>query len=169
MLYHLAHRSAFADSVIIFCAKSLPWMLLLVITVYFLFFKKSVVRFAALTVTLATAGFVSEFLKWIIFRHPRPFAVFTDVVPLIQMPAYDSFPSSHAAIFAALSTCVYFSHRKLGVISGVVTLIIVAARVAAGVHFPKDILTGLVLGVIVGILLRRGFERLSRFFFSSLS
>ncbi|MBI2454054.1 MAG: phosphatase PAP2 family protein [Parcubacteria group bacterium] len=80
----------------------------------------------------------------------RPF-VFEGLDALIsQNPLEASFPSGTATFFMALA--VYFllaGHKKLGWFLLVSTILISAARVAAGIHWPSDILAGWLVGAIV--------------------
>lgn len=73
------------------------------------------------------------------------------VTQLINESGY-SFPSGHAAFYFALSMAVYLYNKKLGVILFVVSLIMGIARIYAGVHWPSDILGGIVVGVITALV-----------------
>ena len=70
-----------------------------------------------------------------------------------------SFPSDHAIIAGALATGLVFVNRKLGAIAVVLALLLAFARVYAGVHYPGDVVAGLLAGaaiaVIVWLVLRR--------------
>lgn len=80
-----------------------------------------------------------------LFLIPRPYAVL-DIQPLFQLGILDSYPSGHAAFFAAVSVAVYHYHRKLGALFVLATFGIGLARIVAGVHYPVDILAGFLLG-----------------------
>lgn len=92
-----------------------------------------------------------------VFPFPRPFLYFLDVAPVIQIgDAFGSFPSSHTIFFAALGYALFLHERYWGewYIAGAV--LIGLARVAAGVHWPMDVLAGFALGLLfaqVGYLL----------------
>jgi undecaprenyl-diphosphatase len=151
----LAGKSPVADSAIVFIGNSLPWIILIFTIFYFLFFRKSVKKFFSLTCMVVSAALVTQFLKWQIFLHPRPFVVLPDVVKLINISGFDSFPSGHATIFAALATGVFIYNRRLGVVFMILALLIGMARIAAGVHYPFDILTGYGIGFVMAILTYR--------------
>ncbi len=61
-----------------------------------------------------------------------------------------SFPSGHASFFFALSTIVYFYNKRWGFWFFIASASIGFARVVAGVHYPTDILGGMILGIAVG-------------------
>lgn len=75
---------------------------------------------------------------------------------LLLAPSPDpSFPSDHAVGGFALATPFALARRRLGwVLLGLATLLCVA-RVAAGTHYPSDVLAGALLGTGVGLLVWR--------------
>ena len=106
--------------------------------VVLLFFKKT--RAAGITVLIALAiGFLTGdvLLKHLINR-PRPFTVNTDIVLLIKQPSGASFPSTHSTLAAAVTLAL--------------TLCIAFSRLYLYVHYPTDVLCGLLLGVLCGIV-----------------
>lgn len=92
------------------------------------------------------------------FPRERPF-VALDVQDLFVVSS-SSFPSGHAAFFFAFSTIVFFYNRTLGIVSFILTTLVCAARVAAGVHYPTDIFGGLVVGVFAGYITLYLYKRL---------
>ncbi len=151
----LAGENALADSLIIFIGDVLPWILVVFTIFYFLLFRKNVKKFAIIAFMVGIASFITQFLKWQIFLHPRPFVVLPDVIQLINISNFDSFPSGHATVFAALAAGMLIYNRKLGIIFAVAALLIGAARIIAGIHYPLDILTGYLIGFVVAILAYR--------------
>jgi membrane-associated phospholipid phosphatase len=63
-----------------------------------------------------------------------------------------SFPSNHAVIAGAAAVAVWRLHRGLGVVAVVNAVVIAASRVYIGVHYPHDVLAGLLLGTLVAWL-----------------
>jgi len=105
---------------------------------------------------LALRGLFSIILAWPIFstiigklvNRPRPFEVSGVQELLFHRPDY-SFPSDHAAALFALAFSFWFSGAKklaLGVFA--YALVISFFRVATGIHWPSDILAGIVIGLI---------------------
>ena len=116
------------------------------------FFAACVVGLSAWFVTLGTKK---------ILGAPRPFEILPDVVPLFEYVYNESFPSGHATFFSALALSLLWDHRmssrrlwlvSVGAFLG--ALVIGFSRVASGVHFPIDILAGLVFGVGIATALR---------------
>jgi undecaprenyl-diphosphatase len=65
-----------------------------------------------------------------------------------------SFPSRHVASALAMASIGGRSNRRIGAAMTCLAWLLAISRVAAGLHFPSDILAGAVLGKVVGRLLR---------------
>ena len=146
----LAGLSPFGDRLIIFAADYLGYVLIATLVVYFIFYHRQSALF------ISAAGLISWLLAHLIkyfYASPRPFLVLTDLQPLIRHGGNDSFPSGHAAFFMALGSALYLSNKKLGQIYILGAVLISLARVAAGIHWPLDILAGWALAwLVVGLV-----------------
>ena len=155
-LYNLSHHNFWFDSFSIFCADYLPYSMLLVLV--YLFFKKHRVWGDKKIVLLAfVSGFVARYIvKGLIvmfFPSPRPYVVLPDITPLIaKVPSdlYQSFPSGHTIFFFAIATIVYLYHKRLGILFFCMSLVMGIARIVVGVHWPSDIVSGIILGIATG-------------------
>jgi undecaprenyl-diphosphatase len=97
------------------------------------------------------AWFFAEGWK-IFFPMPRPF-VMLEIAPLVPVADHlGAFPSTHAAVFAALGVTMFFCNRKIGKWFLCGAFLVALARVGAGVHWPIDVLVGFLLGITVAIL-----------------
>lgn len=101
---------------------------------------------------------VVEVIRFFVSR-PRPFVADPSIIPLISEASF-SFPSGHAAFFFALSAVAYAHDKRWGAWFFAASAVIGLARVAAGIHYPLDILAGAALGVIVGHALSRAGRRM---------
>ncbi len=97
-----------------------------------------------------------------IYVRPRPFAAFSDIHLVTPHAADGGFPSHHAVFMAAIVAAIYIRSKSAGVVLGVLTVICGAARIAAGIHYPTDILAGLVIGAGVTVLTNRVLLQLLR-------
>jgi undecaprenyl-diphosphatase len=85
---------------------------------------------------------------------------------LVPHAADPGFPSDHATAAFAIATAVLLHHRGWGIAAMVAAVALAAGRVAAGVHFPGDVLAGAAIGVLATLLvhaspLRAPVERLA--------
>jgi undecaprenyl-diphosphatase len=117
-------------------------------------------RWAALAGLAALVlGFVSsEVLKSLVMQ-PRPFVSLPDVRLLISPPSSYSFPSVNATYaFATASGASLTARRLLGRLPiwvwGFLALAIAVSysRVYVGVHYPSDVLSGAIIGILIGWL-----------------
>ena len=101
-------------------------------------------------VSLALSGLVALPLAHLLDRV-RPF-VALGLVPLFAHGVDSSFPSDHTLVGAALVAPLVWRLARLGVPLLVVVLAVGLARVAAGVHWPSDILGSVLVSLTLGRL-----------------
>ncbi|MGN1013815.1 MAG: phosphatase PAP2 family protein [Butyricicoccus sp.] len=83
---------------------------------------------------------------------PRPYEIL-DIDPIIHKNTRGhSFPSRHVFSVFIIATTIGTQVLWLGAALGVVGIVIGIIRVLGGVHFPKDVIVGLLLGVACGLL-----------------
>lgn len=164
-----AGNSNLVDSLIIFLANDVPWFLIIFTLVYFIFIKKNPRRLLIVFLVVATSAGVTAVCKWLIFQHPRPFLILPHVHQLINIYGFGSFPSQHATILAAIATAVFIYDRRIGAWLAILTLFVGLARIAAGIHFPIDILTGFAIGLTVTFLSYRLYHVFLKFLERSFS
>jgi len=99
----------------------------------------------------AIASMAVLYLLNIHFFRPRPFSSQT-VNLLFYHNTDSSFPSNPAALAFALSFTVLFYRRKLGVVMLAISLYMGLSRIVVGVHYPLDVLGGLMLGLACALL-----------------
>ena len=97
-----------------------------------------------------------------LIKRPRPFQVDTGVVPLI-LPGEYSFPSGHTTSSFAAACSIYLHNKKAGAAAFVMAALIAFSRMYLFVHYPTDILGGILLGVLcaaggrkIGNMIRKG-------------
>ncbi len=115
-----------------------------------LLFKKT--RRAGVCVLLALlidSVLVNLWLKPLIGRI-RPFEFDKSLIPLIARPVDASFPSGHTAASFAASTALFINFRKYGLASMVVAFVMGFSRIYLLVHFPSDVIAGMIIGIVLG-------------------
>lgn len=81
--------------------------------------------------------------------RPRPFDVL-DVTPLENHSSGHSFPSLHCSSSFVITTSLFYINTTLGIIGLVVSIFVALSRLFAGVHYPSDILAGIIIGLLFG-------------------
>lgn len=81
----------------------------------------------------------------------RPCHALHHVEVLLSCAADYSFPSDHAMIAGGLVAGILFLNRKVGAVALVVALLLAFARVYAGVHYPGDVVAGLLIGAAISV------------------
>ena len=96
------------------------------------------------------AGFLS--VTWLrrFIGAQRPYELY-GLPPLIpKTTRRKSFPSRHCACAAVIAVTLWPLHPLMGLTVGVVGILIAVCRVLAGVHFPRDVVWGLIFGAMIG-------------------
>jgi membrane-associated phospholipid phosphatase len=102
-----------------------------------------------------------------IFHETRPCLALPDVTTVQACPGPTdyAFPSDHTTVAVALAAGLWLVNRQLGAIGAVLALLEGFSRVYLGMHYPHDVLAGIVLSSVVVLggwaLVRRPLIRLS--------
>lgn len=80
----------------------------------------------------------------------RPCDVNTAVQLLVARPDDFSFPSGHTGASFAATSALFFSRSRLWIPSLILSVLIAFSRLYLYVHYPTDILAGMLLGVLTG-------------------
>ena len=95
--------------------------------------------------------FCNGILKNVVAR-PRPCWRNPDLAMLIGIPGDYSFPSGHSASSFAAACCLCFQSHRGGAAALFMAAAIAASRMYFYVHYPTDILAGIVLGILMAFL-----------------
>ena len=125
----------------------------IILTVLFLLIPKmrktGVVMAAALIIDLLLCNVL---LKNFVART-RPYDVNTGIQLLVAKLRDYSFPSGHTAASFASAAALYFAvEKKLWKPALVLACLIAVSRLYLYVHYPTDVLGGVVIGIIAGYL-----------------
>ena len=109
--------------------------------------KTGIVMMAALCIDLVVCNGILKNL----FARIRPCDVNTQIQLLIARPDDFSFPSGHtAASFAAVAVLYFSGERKLWKPALALACLIAFSRLYLYVHYPTDILGGILVGIAAG-------------------
>lgn len=155
-LNNIAQSSLVLRDATSFLATYLPWIAGLSVCFWIVCSSYSLrekIFISALTISsyvIARFG-VAEAIRFF-YQRPRPYLEYSDINAIFYVNQW-SFPSGHATIFFSIATTMFFFNKKLGVGLFVAAIFISLGRVAAGVHYPTDILGGMAIGIGVSSLL----------------
>ena len=91
-----------------------------------------------------------------IFRHisdtPRPYVIY-EFSPIIKKEKMgQSMPSRHVFSAFVIGMSAFYLYPVFGILIFIDGIIMCIGRVVAGVHFPKDVIVGALIGIISGII-----------------
>ena len=145
-------KSALLDNTFLFLASYLPYLLVaaFLLLLYLSSYSKrnKLYIFCVTTASALIARFgVTELIRFF-YHRPRPFMVYPQIHALFVDNEW-SFPSGHATFFFAMAAAIYLYNKKWGIGFFIATLAVTISRVVAGVHYPSDILGGMIIGILV--------------------
>lgn len=147
-------HSSWLDPVMIFFTtlgdNGIIWIL---IALFCISFKKSRKCGVLILITLLFCLIVgNEFIKNLVAR-PRPFQLLEGEFSLIIPPPSEySFPSGHTMHGFGAATMIFLHNRKAGIAALLGAAVIAFSRMYLFVHFPTDIIGGLIIGVFAAVL-----------------
>lgn len=152
----LVLRWIWFDYIVIFFAIYVPWILAGVLLLFLIKDFKKYFKPAFGAFLSAVLGGVIVLAINAVFYRVRPF-VAGDVNLLFQHLSNSSFPSFHTTALFAASFFLYTKKlqntgmwRSVGCVFLGISFLVALSRIIAGVHWPTDILAGIVLGGLCG-------------------
>lgn len=153
----------FALFIKIFAESIVIWIAIFLIScwLYGTFHKNDSYKVLALRVflTIATVFIFYSILNFFIPQwRPHPSEIIPrTITPLIPHPLDNSFPSGHALFSgAAIMAMIWYVKKPIYIfITIVLAIVTVILRVVGGVHYPGDIIGGLIVGILGAIILRK--------------
>jgi undecaprenyl-diphosphatase len=138
------------DVFAIFFARWFPYILFLFLIIFSYFFDFINIFWGALMSGILGRG-VNELIH-LFYKKQRP-AYLAGTKVLVPFEKNFSFPSGHASFFFGISFYFLFYFKILGIILILLSLLIGIARVFCGVHWTRDILGGMFVGLISAFLI----------------
>lgn len=136
------------DSIFVFIThlgdKGLLWIMLGLVLVFIPKYKKA--GYCVLLALLINLIICNITLKPL-FARIRPYEYVDGLKLLIEKPHDFSFPSGHSAASFAASMALYLNFKKTGIPFLVIAFLIAFSRLYLHVHFPSDVICGILLGI----------------------
>jgi undecaprenyl-diphosphatase len=117
-------------------------------------------KFYILISVLIFAAIVSQGLKQLIYRE-RPFITHPSIEKFSDGGG-SSFPSGHTLEAFAMATALslLFSKKKIVIPVFAWAILVAYSRIALGVHYPSDVIAGILLGIFIGWIIPRVYRRI---------
>jgi undecaprenyl-diphosphatase len=120
--------------------------------------RQTLINAAVILLLVGAADGSSNLFKKLVHR-PRPCQVLTDVRTPAPCSASGSFPSNHAANAFAVAVLLVAVDRKRKWLWLGCGAIISYSRIYLGVHYPLDVVTGALIGLMLGCAAGAGMRR----------
>ncbi|WP_367397310.1 phosphatase PAP2 family protein [Clostridium sp. MSJ-8] len=124
----------------------------IIITVYLLIIKKYRKYGVIMLLALGLDVLVCNVLLKELVGRARPFEVRPYIDIIINKPKDPSFPSGHTAIAFAAASVLCYMDRRTGIFAIIIASIIAFSRLYLYVHYPTDVLAGIIVGILCGVV-----------------
>ncbi|MED4729104.1 undecaprenyl-diphosphatase [Aneurinibacillus migulanus] len=148
LINDLGKQYPYLNPVIVFLAEYMLYFLCLSIVVYW-FTRTNKNRMMVIQAVIAFI--LAEILGKMagqFHSHYQPFAVLPHVNQLIEHDIDNSFPSDHTILFFSVCISFWLVRKKGQWLWLMLPFCVAISRIWVGVHYPIDVITGALLGVI---------------------
>lgn len=125
------------------------WIVVALLFIILPFNRK--IGFQAAVALILTAIVCNVILKPSIMRA-RPCWIEPEIELLVKVPRDYSFPSGHSNASFAVATSIFMRNKKLGIPAIILATAIALSRLYVFVHWPTDVLAGILVGITGGIV-----------------
>lgn len=161
---HTSFLDTFMTSITKLGDAGIVWIIL---TVILLLIPKTRKAGGYMAVALIADLIICNVILKPIVARPRPYSI-NKTVQLLVTPLKDySFPSGHtAASFASVSALYFAGRKRMSAGALIVSVLIAFSRMYLYVHYPTDVLGGLIIGLLCGwiadMIIQKVMEKRSR-------
>jgi len=153
-LINLASANPFFDWLMPLVSNKSFWLIPILISLGLLFFlgkKRGKIAALLVILTIVTADPVCARILKPTFKRIRPSHALSDVHLVGKKGGKYGFPSNHAANVTGAMTILFFFYRRYKYLFGSLSLVVGYSRIYLGVHYPADVIVGMLIGVLVAL------------------
>lgn len=88
-----------------------------------------------------------------LLNAPRPYETWNIIPLILKNTRGQSMPSRHVFSATIISMAILRLNLILGIFFLILSLVIALCRVLGGVHYPRDVMAGFLVGIVCGLLL----------------
>ncbi len=99
-----------------------------------------------------------------LIQRIRPCNVLENIHLLVNCTKAYSFPSSHAMNIFTGCILLSYTYRKLKVVLFIIAILVSYSRIYVGVHYPFDVLAGVIMGIFCAFIIITLFKLVSQKF-----
>jgi len=145
---NLAGQCSWFDKLMVFLSEDLIYLMVIFGLVYLFFaYQKNWKKILKVILAIIfSRGIITEIIRFFYYR-PRPFLTH-QVISLVHHDISGSFPSGHMMFIFPLIYFVALANKKMGWVFLVLGVLMGLARIYVGVHYPFDILFGIISGIL---------------------
>ncbi len=137
--------------------EGILWIAIAILMLFFKKYRKCGISMGIALILMEITG--NLVIKEIVMRD-RPCWIDPSVEMLLKVPSSYSFPSGHTFAGFAASVTIFLNHKKEGIAAIALAALIAFSRMYLFVHFPTDILGGIVFGIGIAVLVYYGMKKI---------
>lgn len=127
------------------------WIWIVLAVLFLIFPKTRKIGFTVACALIFSLIICNLTIKPLIARI-RPYDLREGIELIISAPTDFSFPSGHTSISFAGAAAIFSQNKKYGIAAITLAVFIAFSRLYLYVHFPTDVLGGMIVGTLCGIL-----------------
>ncbi|MED5016862.1 undecaprenyl-diphosphatase [Paenibacillus chibensis] len=155
-----AGNHPFIDAVMRFLSEDAEYLFYLAVIVYWFTRKRENRKMVALALASACLAFGIGTILSHLFYRDRPF-VTHQVHQMIEHAANASFPSDHSIGSFVIAFSIFLFRKKDGIVWMLLAALIAFSRIWNGVHYPGDVLSGAILGILASVMVYQLFTKVA--------
>ena len=116
-------------------------------------YKKGVIVVVLTIIAVAFTDFLNDDVLKPLFKRIRPCNVLQDIHLLVPCNSSLSLPSSHAVNIFTVATMIGYEYRRIAPYVFFIAFAVCYSRVYIGVHYPFDVISGAIVGIMCGAII----------------